>query len=87
MAISDSDPWRLHGHKWAPAMREQHAKTAAAAEKFNESQRAADAAYAASDRGEEAGRVWTEAIRSAQAIVRAEREAAARLPASPRRTR
>jgi hypothetical protein len=60
---------------------------AAAQGKFDRAQHAADAAYASSDRGEEAGRVWTEAIRSAQDTVRAEREAAARLPASPRRSR
>jgi hypothetical protein len=47
-------------------------------EKFNQAQRAADAAFAASDKGREAGERWTAAVRSAQDIARAEREAAAR---------
>lgn len=51
---------------------------AAAQERFNQAQRAADAVYAASDHGREAADTWRSAIRSAQATVRAERDAAAR---------
>jgi hypothetical protein len=56
---------------------------AAAHAKFDAAQRAADAAYAASDHGREAGETWRAAIRSAQETARTEHDAALRLRGVP----